>query len=64
MFDKTGSQSTRVHFKVPVIMRIVLFNSVSSIWQCMLLPQTGAQYSSVLYTRVSADVQSTCVLLP
>jgi hypothetical protein len=44
------SHGVGVDFKVPVIIRIVVFNRASILFTCAPLFQTGQQYSAVEYT--------------
>jgi len=53
-----------VDLTVPVMIRMVRLSSVSTLWQCALLAQTGTQYSATLYTSDIADIRNTLVLLP
>lgn len=52
----TGNHSTGVEPTVPVINRIVLFNSTSTFFASALVNQDEQQYSAVEFTNPSADV--------
>jgi len=63
-FERTGSHCRLVARTQSVMIRIVLFNWVSTFFACTLFSQTGAQYSATLYTKARADMRSTFARQP
>jgi hypothetical protein len=53
-----------VDFKVPVIIRSVVFNCASILFTCALFLQTGQQYPAVKYTRASPATHRVCAFAP
>jgi hypothetical protein len=64
MCAKTCSHGVGVDFKVPVIIRSVVFNWASILFTCTLFFQTGQQYSAVEYTRASPVTRKVCAFAP
>ena len=64
MLHRTGKQYTGVAFTVPDIISIAWFNITSIYFVWTLFLQTGAQYSTVEYTRLIEDAFKTCVCAP
>ena len=60
----TGSCSTGVGCKYPVIIRRVQLRLTSSMLVCLLLLHVGAQYSVGAYTSAMAEVRSVDGLAP